>query len=110
MRLDRVLPFRGEIVWLTAEQGGRRSGPPATPDDQDYAATAYVPPASVQEGLASFVVRVSDRSAWRSVAEADWLAVENEGVHWIDEGNIVVVTEGLQPVAYFHVREVVCGR
>lgn len=48
-----------------------------------------------------------DRSAWRSDAEADWLAVENEGVHWIAGGSIVVVTEGPRPVAYFHVREVV---
>ena len=91
---------------MTPEQGGRRSGSPPTPPDQDYAATAFVPPASVPYGLASFVVRVRDRAAWRSQAEADWLAVENEGVHWVDEGSLVVVTEGLTPVAYFHVYEV----
>jgi len=80
MRLDQALPFRGEVVWLTSDQGGRRSGPPTTPKTQDYAATAYVPPANVDDGLASFVLRVADRSSWRSEAEGAWLAVENEGV------------------------------
>ena len=107
MRLDGVLPFRGEVVWLTAEQGGRSSGPPPTPDHQDYAATAYVPPATLDDGLASFVLRVADRSAWRSEAEAAWLGSENEGVHWVRQGSVAVVTEGSRPVAYFHVREVV---
>jgi hypothetical protein len=45
VRLHRDLPFRGEIIWMTREQGGRAAGPPPTPEDQDYAATAYVPPA-----------------------------------------------------------------
>jgi hypothetical protein len=35
MRLDQELPFVGEIIWLTPEQGGRQSGPPPTPSDQD---------------------------------------------------------------------------
>jgi hypothetical protein len=91
------MPFRGEIVWLTAERGGRRSGPPATPTDEDHAATADVSPASLDDGSASFVVRVVDRSAWRSDVQADSLAVENEGVHWIAEGSIVAVTEGSPP-------------
>lgn len=107
MKLDRSLPFRGDIVWLTEAQGGRASGPPATPIDQDYAATAFVPPATLNEGLASFVLRVEDRGAWRSEAKGDWLAVSNEGDHWIDVGTLVVVTEGPKVVAYFHVREVV---
>jgi SOS-response transcriptional repressor LexA len=106
MHLDTVLPFRGEVVWLTPEQGGRSSGPPPTPNDQDYAATAYVPPATIDDGLASFVLRVADRSAWRSEASGAWLAVDNEGVYWVDEGSVVVVTEGSRPVAYFHVCEV----
>jgi hypothetical protein len=106
VRLDRDLPFHGEVIWLTPEQGGRESGPPLTPEDQDYAATAFVPPASVDEGLASFVLRVSDRSAWRSPASADWLVVPNEGQQWIDESSLVVVTEGARVVAYFHVQAV----
>lgn len=37
----------------------------------------------------------------------DWLAVANEGAHWIDEGSLVAITEGPDLVAYFHVRDVV---
>jgi hypothetical protein len=110
VRLHRDLPFRGEIIWLTQEQGGRASGPPPTPEDQDYAATAYVPPSSVDDGLASFVIRVADRTAWRSAAAADWLAVDNEGDHWVDAGTVLVVTEGPNPVAYFHVHDVLKPR
>jgi len=66
VRYHDHLPFEGEIIWLTPEQGGRSSGPPPTPREQDYAATAFVPPHIVQSGLASFVVRVEDRTAWRS--------------------------------------------
>jgi hypothetical protein len=106
VRIDGELPFMGEIVWLTADQGGRLSGPPCTPEDQDYAATAFVPPASVDDGLASFVIRVTDRTTWRSAATACWLAVENEGAFWVDQGTVLVVTEGPKPVAYFHVAEV----
>lgn len=106
MRLDRALPFRGEVVWLTPEQGGREHGPPATPEDQDYAATAYVPPATFDEGLASFVLRVTDCSSWRGEALGDWLVVANEGVQWVDSGSLIVITEGPTVVAYFHVHEV----
>jgi hypothetical protein len=107
MRLDGALPFRGEVVWLTAAQGGRASGPPPTPEDQDYAATAHVPPATVDDGLASFVLRVMDRSAWRSEAAGAWLVIENKGAHRIDQGSVVVITEGVRPIAYFHVHRVV---
>ena len=115
MRLDGALPLRGEVVWLTAAQGGRASGPPPTPtptptptaEDQDYAATAYVPPATVDDGLASFVLRAMDRSAWRSEAAGAWLVIDNRGAHCIDQSSAVMITEGVRPVAYFHVRQVV---
>lgn len=106
MRLDHDLPFDGEVVWLTSEQGGRSSGPPLTPDDQDYAATAYVPPATVHTVLASFVIRAVDRTAWRSAATAAWLVAENEGAYWVDRGTVLVITEGARDVAYFHVHRV----
>jgi hypothetical protein len=77
VRIDGELPFRGEVVWLTPEQGGSSTGPPPTPSMQDYAATAYVPPASGSGPLASFVLRVADRTAWRSAATAGWLVAEN---------------------------------
>jgi hypothetical protein len=106
VRLDGDLPYAGEIVWLTSDQGGRQSGPPATAENENYAATAFVLPASADDGLASFVVRVTDREAWRSAATARWLAVENEGVNQVDRGTVMVVTEGARPVAHFHVTEV----
>lgn len=101
------LPFRGQVVWLTADQGGRASGPPPTPVDDDYAATAYVPPARLADGLASFVLRVDDRSAWRSTATGGWLIVANEPPQQVQIGSVVVITEGPRDVAYFHVGELV---
>jgi hypothetical protein len=48
VRYQGHLPFEGEVIWLTPEQGGRNSGPPPTPREQDCAATAFVPPRTVQ--------------------------------------------------------------
>lgn len=106
MRLGPQLPFHGHVVWLTAEQGGRDAGPPPTPADQDYAATGFVPPATAESGLASFVLRVENRQAWRSPADARWLMVDNDGPYQVESGAVVVVTEGVRVVAYFHVDEV----
>jgi hypothetical protein len=97
------LPFEGEIIWLTPEQGGRASGPPPTPRGQDYAATAFVPPHTERSGLASFVVRVEDRTAWRSRGFAGWLVVDNSGDQAVAAGTVIVVTEGPRPVAFFRV-------
>jgi hypothetical protein len=94
------LPFEGEVIWLTPEQGGRASGPPPTPREQDYAATAFVPPHTVQGGLASFVVRVEDRMAWRSRAFAGWLLVDSAGDQAVVPGTVIVVTEGPRAVAF----------
>jgi hypothetical protein len=65
-----------------------------------------VPPYGVDNGLASFVLRVSDRTAWRSPATAGWLAVDNAGAQTVQPGSLVVITEGAHQVAYFHVIEV----
>jgi len=97
------LPFEGEIIWLTPEQGGRASGPPPTPRGQDYAATAFVPPHTERSGLASFVVRVEDRTAWRSRGFAGWLVVDDSGDQAVAAGTVIVVTEGPRPVAFFRV-------
>lgn len=107
MRYQGHLPFAGEVVWLTPQQGGRSSGPPPTPAEQDYAAIAFVPPQTVQTGLASFVMRVEDRTAWRSRAFAGWLLVANSGEQEVGPGTVIVVTEGARSVAFFradHVR------
>ncbi|WP_194818633.1 hypothetical protein [Nocardia sp. XZ_19_385] len=107
MRFHGSLPFRGRIVWLTSDQGGRSSGPPPTPPDHDYAATAFVPPHSLAEGTASFALRVADRTAWCSPASAGWLIVENTGVYTVQVGSVVVITEGPRIVGYFHVSELI---
>jgi hypothetical protein len=86
MRIDVPLPFHGYVVWLTADQGGRSSEPPPTPLDTDYAATGYVPPATAASGLASNVLRVSKRTAWRSAADARWLVGDNLPPHRVGVG------------------------
>lgn len=106
MRLNKVLPFRGHVVWLTPEQGGRSSGPPATPATDDYAATAFVPPGRAESELASFVLRVADLTAWVSAAEGAWLVDQDDACFDIRPGSVVVVTEGIKAVAYFHVESV----
>jgi hypothetical protein len=105
MRLDQPLLFHGYMVWLTPEQGGRDTGPPPTPRDQDYAATAYIPPASLETGLASVVLRLDDRTAWRSTGDADWLVVDH-GDFPVERGDVLVVTEGHHIVGYFHIEVV----
>jgi len=72
------LPFLGRIVWLTADQGGRSSGPPAKPVDRDYAATAYVPHQTVETGLGSFVLSVEEPGGWTSAARAGWLVPQDD--------------------------------
>jgi hypothetical protein len=103
VRLDVPLPFHGYVVWLTRDQGGRDSGPPPTPMDQDYAATGFVPPATLDSGLASVVLRVRDRMAWRSEGDGRWLAADNVPPYRVSEGDVIVVSEGRRVVAYFHV-------
>jgi len=106
MRSQDRFPFHGHVVWLTAEQGGRKSGPPNPPDGSDYVPNAYVPPHGL-EGLASIVLRVQDRTAWCSPAAARWLVLDNVGAQEIRPGSVVVITEGPRSVAYFHVTEVI---
>jgi hypothetical protein len=105
MKLDDPFPFRGVIVWLTPEQGGRKAIPVAD-DKHDYAATAFVPPLSAMTGLASFVLRGFAPGALRSPAEGRWLVVKNEGDQLVESGTVVVVTEGNRPVGYFLVEHV----
>lgn len=100
-------PFLGEVVWLTQEQGGRESGVPPRLPGTDYAHVAHVPPATVENGSASFVLRGWDPARWQSAAEGRWLLAENRGVHRIVPGSVVIVTEGARAVAQFTVHHVV---
>lgn len=93
-RPDAPLPFHGHVVWLTQEQGGRDTGPPPTPQEQVYAATGFVPPRTADSGLASVVLDVQDRAAWRSVASARWLVVDDVGPQLVEGGDIIVYADG----------------
>lgn len=68
--------------------------------------TGYVPPHTVDDGLASFWLADFAPGEWTSPATGWWLAVENAGPQGVGPGSVVVVTEGAKPVAYFHVGEV----
>jgi hypothetical protein len=100
------LRFHGTVTWLTHEQGGRRTGPPTSGPDRDYAATGFVPPLNVDTGLASLVVRPATPGAWRSAADAGWLVGDFQYPHDVAAGNVIVVTEGPTVVGYFHVESV----
>ena len=107
VEIEGGFPFRGEVVWLTPEQGGRRSGVPPVIPGVSYAHVGHVPPHTVDAGSASFVLRGWDPGVWRSPAEGRWLLVENEGDQLVIPGTLIVVTEGATPVALFRVDEVV---
>jgi len=110
MQVDGPFPFRGEVIWLTPEQGGRRKGVPrlelADGRSIDYAHVAHVPPETIETGSASFVLRGFDHGLWRSPAEGRWLLCDNAGPQRIVPGSVVAVTEGADLVAYFVVTEV----
>jgi hypothetical protein len=94
-------PYRGTVLWLTPEQGGRRSGPPEPRDRWPYyAATGWLPPLSAGNGLRSLVLRGFASGHWRSAAEAQWL-VDVEGYPSVVSGSVLVVSEGPRPVGFF---------
>jgi hypothetical protein len=100
-------PFRGSVIWLTPEQGGRETGPPVPrPAWSYYAATAYVPPRTADTGLASFILRNFDTGAWRSRAEARWLVADTQDDQMVWPGSVIAVTEGPRVIAYFTVLHV----
>ena len=100
------LGFHGTVIWLSVQQGGRRSGPPTPPPGRDYAANGFVPPLAVDTGLASLVVRPATPGAWVSHADAGWLVRDYRYPHEVAAGDIIVVTEGPRTVGYFHVESV----
>lgn len=106
VKINGWFPFRGTVVWLTPEQGGRSTGPPQPISEFDYAHTAFIPPLTAETGLASFVLRGFTAGAWRSSAEGRWLFVDNDDLYEVEPGSVLVCTEGARQVAYFHVHEV----
>ena len=100
-------PFHGLVIWLTPEQGGRKTGPPVPGSAWPYyAVTAYVPPRTADTGLASFILRNFHAGAWRSYAEGCWLVADVHGNQVVQPGSIITVTEGARVVAYFTVQHV----
>src|SRR4051794_35436839 len=99
MKLEGPFQFRGEVEWFSADEGGRSTGPPLP---EGYAVTGYRKDVG-EPGLASFVLRGFDPRVRRSRAEARWLFAPNSGDQALAAGDVVVVTEGLRPVAHFHV-------
>ena len=99
-------PYRGTVVWLTAEEGGRVSGPPRPSAERDfYAANGFVPPHTLQTGQASFVLRGFDPELMASPPEARWLVSGLGDFQTTEPGAVVVVTEGARTVAQFLVHE-----
>jgi hypothetical protein len=100
-------PYRGTLVWLTPEQGGRQAGPPQPTRERDfYATTAFVPPHTLESTQATFVLRGFDPQHMTSSAEARWLVPGLGDFQTIEPGAVVVVTEGARTVAHFHVGEI----
>lgn len=103
MLIDGPYPFLGEVIWLTREQGGRKGGVPPVVEGISYAHVAHVPPSSVADGSASFVLRGWDPAMWRSSAEGRWLLAPNTQAQQVVPGSVVVITEGNRTVAFFRV-------
>lgn len=99
-------PFKGEVIWLTPEQGGRSTGVPEPSSKYSYAQVAHVPPHSAETGTASFVLRGWDPLRWRSLAEGKWLVVENAGDQLVTPEAVVVVAEGPRVTAILLVEQV----
>ena len=53
MSQELVISAVGEVMWLTPEQGGQATG---VPDLPHLAAAGFVPPQTVETGLASFAL------------------------------------------------------
>ena len=101
-----TLPYRATLTWLPPDEGGRQSGPCEPPPERGfYAATAFVPPRTVQE-VASFLLRGYDPTGWASPAEGRWLVPGVEAFQEVAPGDELVVTEGARPVARFLVEAV----
>ncbi|WP_328998517.1 hypothetical protein OHA18_29195 [Kribbella sp. NBC_00709] len=100
------LAVRGTVLWLTPQQGGRVSGPPAPDYDYDYTATAYLPPRTPDDGQAGIALRRFAPSAWRTPAEGILVPAKGNRAQQVIPGCIVVITEGVRPVGLLTVEEV----
>ena len=51
--------------------------------------------------MASFVLRGFRSGEWRSQAEGRWLIVDDESDQAVQQGSVVIITEGARNVAFF---------
>jgi hypothetical protein len=102
-----VLPFAGELVWLTPQQGGLPDGPPQLSADRALSAQAFVPPAIAEAGVTPFVLRgqTNGSAGWRTSATAGWLTVDGSGPRR-RRGSVVGLAEQITPIGYFTVTAV----
>lgn len=88
--------------WPPPDEGGRTSGPPVPPAERPFDSADAV----VRGELASFLLRGFEPGVTNSRAEGRWLAPGLGPFQDVEVAQTVVVTEGSQPVARFHVTEV----
>ena len=100
------IAVRGTVVWLTPQQGGRVSGPPAPDYDYDYTATAYLPPRTAEDGQAGIALQRFAPGAWRTPVEGILVPGKGHRAQQVVPGCIIVITEGVRPVGLLTVEEV----
>ncbi|WP_238162030.1 hypothetical protein [Kribbella antibiotica] len=100
------LAVRGMVVWLTPQQGGRVSGPPEPDYDYDYTGTAFLPPRTAEDGQAGVCLRRFAPGAWRTPVEGILVPGQENRAQQVVPGCLVVITEGVRPVAFLTVEEV----
>ncbi|MFK4086118.1 hypothetical protein ACI2LF_18545 [Kribbella sp. NPDC020789] len=100
------LAVRGMVVWLTPQQGGRVSGPPEPDYDYDYTGTAFLPPRTAEDGQAGVCLRRFAPGAWRTPVEGILVPGQGNRAQQVIPGCLVVITEGVRPVAFLTVEEV----
>ena len=106
-----ALNLVGDVVWLTAEQGGRRWGPPSTTGGVQYRCTAFVVPPLARQRVGRLRFGSRRTGAVLSRARGGWLLPDALDVqHGVPSGSIVVLTEGRRRVAYFNVEAALMHR
>jgi len=101
-------PFVGEVIWLTPDQGGRRSGVPPHAERWSYAQVAHVAGRDPVTHTASFVLAEWDPQRWRSPARGKWL-FEDVVDEPVAPGDVILVREGATIAAVFLVQLVEPG-
>ncbi len=95
-------PMHGEVEWIPTEAGGRKWPHPGP----TYATVGWRERIGPETGLASFVLRGFAPTWQRSRADGRWLFNQADAVFVVSPPEVVIVAEGLRPVARFYVDDV----